>query len=80
MRPPRVRVMSFSAMLAPRASGDMQRKESNGRFWTEKINQKILDLNSVGGIPIVTDIRYDEYPKDEVYWAMEELNGILVHA
>ena len=27
----------------------------------------------------VTDIRYDHFPKDEVFWLKNELNGILVH-
>ena len=27
----------------------------------------------------ITDIRYDEYDKDEVYWLKNEMNGILVH-
>jgi hypothetical protein len=27
----------------------------------------------------VTDIRYNFYPKDEVYWIQKELNGLLIH-
>ena len=30
-------------------------------------------------IPIVTDIRYSEYKKDEVDWVKNELNGVVVH-
>ena len=35
-----------------------------------------------GGFPhvfCITDIRYDEYKKDEVYWVKKELKGKLVH-
>ena len=30
-------------------------------------------------IPVVTDIRYQEFEKDEVYWLNQELGGVLVH-
>ncbi len=35
-----------------------------------------------GGFPhvfCITDIRYDEYKKDEVYWVKKELKGKLIH-
>jgi len=28
---------------------------------------------------VITDIRYDDYPSDEVDWLKNELDGILVH-
>ena len=28
---------------------------------------------------VVTDIRFDEYEEDEVYWLKNEMGGILVH-
>ena len=30
-------------------------------------------------VPVITDIRYQEYDKDEVDWLKNELNGVLVH-
>ena len=30
-------------------------------------------------LPIITDVRYDQYKKDEVYWVKERNQGALVH-
>tara|TARA_B100000131_G_scaffold84929_2_gene81906 strand:- start:123 stop:755 length:633 start_codon:yes stop_codon:yes gene_type:complete len=59
--------------------GTFKRNQSEGRHWIEQLNKKILlnDLND--SIVVITDIRYDDYPKDEVFWLKEELGGVLVH-
>lgn len=61
--------------------GTIKRSQSNGRHWINKLNKKIKNNknNLASSIVIITDIRYDDYPEDEVYWLMEELGGYLVH-
>ena len=57
------------------AHGKIKRNLSNGRHWIEKINK---DLNPEK-INIITDVRFDEYEKDETFWIKKEINGILIH-
>ena len=64
----------------------VKRKLTKGRYWLEKVDSKIKNhiFNQVlnGGMSeysCVTDIRYNEYEKDEVPWLKEELGGILIH-
>jgi len=62
--------------------GTIKRERSKGRHWINKLdfNIKGFMLNSSGSdIPVVTDIRYNSYPEDEVQWIKEELGGVLVH-
>ena len=62
--------------------GTQKRKLSNGRHWINKLDFKIKGflLNAVTeDIPVVTDIRYQEYEGDEVDWLTKELQGVLVH-
>lgn len=59
--------------------GNVQRVNTMGRYWTDKLQPKIDDLLSKNVIPIITDIRYDFYEKDEVFWLKNENNGVLVH-
>tara|TARA_Y100001938_G_scaffold22795_2_gene29542 strand:- start:4650 stop:5246 length:597 start_codon:yes stop_codon:yes gene_type:complete len=58
--------------------GTLKRKLSNGRHWIEKIHESILK-DKFNGFKIITDIRYDDYDNDEVFWLKNELNGVLVH-
>jgi hypothetical protein len=57
--------------------GSQKRQESSGRYWIEKISNKIL--NDKKKNKIITDIRYDDFENDEVSWLRKELGGILVH-
>tara|TARA_R100001463_G_scaffold80750_4_gene135236 strand:+ start:809 stop:1417 length:609 start_codon:yes stop_codon:yes gene_type:complete len=57
------------------AHGEIKRKMSNGRHWVNKISNE-LDPQKIN---IITDVRFDEYEKDEVYWVKNEINGILIH-
>lgn len=63
------------------AHGRVMREKTNGRYWIEKLNNKINEyqFNNPDHIICITDIRYDEYAKDEVSWVKEELGGLLVH-
>ena len=38
--------------------------------------EKELDPEKIN---IITDIRFNEYDKDESYWIKNEINGVLVH-
>ena len=60
------------------AHGTIKRNKSNGRHWINKLNKKIKN-NMTSSTVIITDIRYDDYPEDEVHWLMKELGGYLVH-
>jgi len=59
--------------------GKFKRDLSSGRYWIKELNKKIYLNNITNSIVVITDIRYDDYPKDEVYWLKEELGGVLVH-
>lgn len=58
--------------------GGVMRKRTQGRYWTEKL-ASIMEKDDTASIIIVTDIRYDIYDRDEVFWIKNELNGQLVH-
>jgi hypothetical protein len=57
--------------------GAQKRNRTNGRYWIEKLSQKIKNNKSKN--IVITDIRYDDYEKDEVYWLKKELGGKLIH-
>lgn len=57
--------------------GDVQRKRTNGRYWID-IAKKIIEESNYDYY-IITDIRYDVYEKDELYFLKKEMNGTLCH-
>lgn len=59
------------------AYGDLMRKTSEGKYWTNKLENKIKE--SKADVVFVTDIRYDVYPQDEVYWIKQKMRGYLYH-
>lgn len=59
--------------------GRTRRLKSNGRHWIEILNDIFKENEGKSDISCITDIRYTEYEKDEVYWLKSELKGILVH-
>jgi hypothetical protein len=52
--------------------GKMQRSKTKGRYFIEQFQIEEDAIN------ILPDIRYVEYPKDEVYWLKNEVNGFLI--
>jgi hypothetical protein len=50
--------------------------QTQGRYWIELLNSKI---NEKDFLPIITDIRYQEYEKDEYFWLKKEKQGIMIH-
>jgi len=58
------------------AYGKSKRMQTQGRYWIELLDSKI---NEKDFLPIITDIRYQEYEKDEYFWLKKERRGIMVH-
>ena len=61
------------------AYGKAKRIQSNGTYWTGLSQPKIDASLAEGRIPIVTDIRYDAFPEDEIHWCQEKNQGLLIH-
>lgn len=57
--------------------GDAQRKRTNGRYWIDLAKKTIDETNF--DYYIITDVRYDAYEKDELYFLKNEVNGTLCH-
>jgi hypothetical protein len=57
--------------------GDVKRKQTNGRYWIDLLHADIK--KSISDVNIITDIRYNVYERDELFWLKHELNGKLVH-
>ena len=57
--------------------GDAQRKLTGGRYWIDKA------ASAIEAVPhdyyIITDVRYDFYEKDELYWLQTECRGVVCH-
>ena len=41
--------------------------------------KKINEILRSDKIPVITDVRYDIYPKDEFHWLKNDNNGVMVH-
>jgi hypothetical protein len=52
--------------------GKMQRNKTKGRYFVDGF---VPQPNAVNILP---DIRYVEYPEDEVYWLKNEVKGLLI--
>lgn len=59
------------------AYGKIKRQQTNGRYWIDSLLKKI-DISG-NEVPVVTDIRYAEYEKDELHWLVNENKGFLIH-
>lgn len=61
------------------AYGRAQREKTNGTYWTGLLSKRMKELKRDGyDLVIVPDIRYDEYPEDEVFW-IKENGDALIH-
>lgn len=60
------------------AYGKCRRIQTEGKYWTSLLDDKVKSLIKNKIIPIITDIRYIEYKDDEYAW-LKKYNGILVH-
>ncbi len=68
---------SFREMLV--WYGDVMRKRTNGKYWTDKLYSKMESEQSHFDIGVITDIRYDFYNDDEIDWVKNKLNGPIIH-
>ena len=60
--------------------GSQKRLRTEGRHWIDTLDDIMKsDKLSDDTIVVVTDIRYDDYPRDETHWLQNELRGTLVH-
>lgn len=57
--------------------GGVKRKQTEGTYWTSMLQKDIENDDSE--VIFISDIRYDQYPNDEVYWIKEVLKGKLLH-
>lgn len=60
------------------AYGSTKRQQTNGKYWTSIIQNKINEFKN-DHIIFITDIRYSYYPEDELYWLKTVNDGKLVH-
>jgi hypothetical protein len=61
--------------------GTFKRRQTRGQYWIKSLEKSIFssDIPRLNKHIVVTDIRYDDYPCDEVPWLKNQQNGILVH-
>ena len=58
----------------------IRRDETKGRYWIDQLSNKIKKIKKTDyDFGVITDIRYNDYEKDEIFWLKKELNGILIH-
>jgi len=59
---------------------NLKRGQSQGRHWINILDKNIKNLKlDDDEVLVITDIRFDHYTDDEVFWLKQELNGLLVH-
>lgn len=59
--------------------GNLMRDITNGRYWVEHLQEIIDNDDFTGKFAIISDVRYNFYPRDEVFWIQKENNGVVVH-
>lgn len=57
--------------------GKVKRQQTEGKYWTDLLTRKV-EIQSPE-ICIVPDVRYLQYPEDEVYWLKDKMKGCLIH-
>ena len=57
--------------------GKVKRQQSEGQYWTNLLTKRV-EIEAPE-ICIVPDVRYLQYPEDEVFWLKNKMNGILIH-
>lgn len=62
------------------AYGNGCRNDSKGRFFIDVLEPHIKQrTGNIPTISCITDIRFDEFDKDEVHWLQNELQGKLIY-
>lgn len=57
----------------------IKRLQTKGTYYTGILEPKVNQAYFDNKIPIISDIRYDEYPEDEVRWLKNKHKGLLFH-
>lgn len=57
--------------------GKVKRQQTQGKYWTDLLTKRVETESPE--ICIVPDVRYLQYPEDEVFWLKEKMKGILIH-
>jgi hypothetical protein len=63
------------------AVGKIKRAVSQGQYWTSLVSKQIQKAANEADqpfVPVITDVRFDEYENDEVSWVKSQ-GGLLVH-
>jgi hypothetical protein len=56
---------------------EIQRNKTQGRYWLEQVDRRIQKETS--DVIFITDVRFDEYEKDECFWVQHEKQGKIIH-
>lgn len=56
--------------------GRLMRRITRGRYFINQLKNNVKFTNKI--VRIITDIRYIEYPKDELFWLKKEEKGFLI--
>lgn len=57
--------------------GKVKRQQTEGKYWTSLLTRKV-EIEAPE-ICIVPDVRYLQYPEDEVFWLKQKMSGVLIH-
>jgi hypothetical protein len=57
--------------------GKVKRQQTEGKYWTDLLTKKV-EIESPD-VCIVPDVRYLQYPEDEVHWLKQKMGGVLIH-
>lgn len=57
--------------------GKVKRKQTQGKYWTSLLERQV-EIESPE-VCIISDIRYQQYEEDEVYWLKNKKHGVLIH-
>jgi hypothetical protein len=57
--------------------GKVKRQQTEGKYWTNLLTKKV-EIEAPD-VCIVPDVRYLQYPEDEVYWLKDKMKGVLIH-
>lgn len=58
--------------------GKMKRIKSQGKHWTGMLEPEIR-YGEGFDVAIITDVRYDIFPEDELSWVKDHMSGAVVH-
>lgn len=63
------------------AHGKVRRDATHGKYWTNLLQPKIEAYLAAdpSNVACVTDIRYDVFKEDEIFWLKNTMKGSLVH-